>query len=107
MSNGIIYVLANPGMIDPETKEPIVKIGMTQNLKDRLSTLYSSGVPFPFQCVFACEVENYEKVETDLHHALVDYRVNPKREFFNIKADLIIPLYYVTWFLKNVSSIKK
>jgi hypothetical protein len=92
MSNGIIYILANPGMIDPETKESIVKIGITQNLTERLSTLYSSGVPFPFQCIFACEVEDYDLVEKDLHNALTDYRVNPKREFFKIKAELIIPL---------------
>jgi hypothetical protein len=92
MSNGIIYILANPGMIDPETKEAIVKIGITQNLAERLSTLYSSGVPFPFQCIFACEVEDYDLVEKDLHNALIDYRVNPKREFFNIKPKLIIPL---------------
>jgi hypothetical protein len=92
MSSGIIYILANPGMVDPETKEAIVKIGMTQNLAGRLSTLYSSGVPFPFQCIFACEVEDYDLVEKDLHNALIAYRVNPKREFFNIKPELIIPL---------------
>jgi hypothetical protein len=92
MSNGIIYILANPAMIDPETKGPIVKIGITQDLATRLSTLYSSGVPLPFQCIFACEVENYNVVEKDLHNALKDYRVNVKREFFNIDPNLIIPL---------------
>jgi hypothetical protein len=79
-------------MIDPETKGPIVKIGITQDLAGRLSTLYSSGVPFPFQCIFACEVENYDVVEKDLHNALKDYRVNIKREFFKIEPELIIPL---------------
>ena len=92
MTKGIIYIIANPGMIDPETKKPIVKIGIAKNLSDRLSTLYSTGVPFPFQCIFACEVDDYDTVENDLHNALKDYRVNPKREFFRIEPELIIPL---------------
>ena len=92
MSTGIIYILSNPGLFDPDTKEPIYKIGITQDLNDRLSRLYSSGVPFPFQCIFACEVENYDRVEKDLHIAFVDYRVNKNREFFSIKPELLIPL---------------
>jgi hypothetical protein len=80
-------------MVDPETKEPIFKIGATQELDDRLSSLYKTGVPFSFQCIFACEVENYNLVEKDLHFALKDYRVNSKREFFNIDPEIIIPLF--------------
>ena len=80
-------------MIDPKTKKPIFKIGVTQDLHNRLSSLYSTSVPFPFQCIFACEIENSERVEKDLHSALTDYRVNSKREFFNINPEIIIPLF--------------
>jgi hypothetical protein len=91
-SRGIVYILANPGMFDPETGEPIVKIGVTQDLPGRLAQLYSAGVPFPFQTVFACEVENYGVVERALHNALKVHRVNLKREFFNVDPNSIIPL---------------
>ena len=43
--NGIVYVLTNPAM------PGIVKIGRTQSdLGSRLSQLYSTGVPVPFEC---------------------------------------------------------
>ena len=43
---GIVYVLTNPAM------PGIVKIGKTHaSLGSRLSQLYSTGVPVPFECV--------------------------------------------------------
>jgi hypothetical protein len=90
---GIIYILANPGLFDPKTKKPLVKIGITKDLDSRLKALYDTRVPFPYECVFACEVDNYEKVERDLHKVLTDYRVNGAREFFNIDSEPLVPLF--------------
>jgi hypothetical protein len=81
---GIVYILGNPCMIDPETKKPLYKIGIAHNLEQRLKELYSTGVPYPFDCAFACEVNEYKTVETELHKLFDDYRINQAREFFSI-----------------------
>ena len=42
----------------------IVKIGKTaRGIETRLSELYSTGVPVPFECVFAGTVSDEEKIE--------------------------------------------
>ena len=45
----IVYVLTNPAM------PGIVKIGMTEreDVQRRMTELYSTGVPLPFECVIA------------------------------------------------------
>jgi hypothetical protein len=76
----IVYVVTNPAM--PE----LVKIGRTSGADSstRITGLYSSGVPFPFELQFACRVANPDEVERALHLAFAPQRVNPKREFFRI-----------------------
>ena len=85
---GFIYILGNKAM------EGLYKIGSSgrKDLDKRIKELYSTNVPFPFDCVFACEVENYEEVEKAIHTAFGDRRVNPNREFFRIDPDRITPL---------------
>ena len=73
----IVYALTNPSISD------VVKIGMTSNLENRLRSLYNSSVPVPFECYFACEVDSME---------FVDFRVNPKREFFRIDPERIVSI---------------
>lgn len=84
----IVYVLSNPAM------PGLVKIGKTQNddAKARMSQLYTTGVPFPFDVEFVCRVENPDEVERSLHQAFAPYRVNPKREFFQIEASQAIAI---------------
>ena len=84
----IVYVLCNESMPN------LIKIGKTQrkDLQARMSELYSTGVPFPFECLWAGEVRDCNKIENILHNAFRDKRVNPKREFFNIAADQVIPI---------------
>jgi len=84
----IVYVLANEGMPN------LIKIGKTQrkDLNARMSELYSTGVPFPFQCLWAGEVKDCTTIEQIIHNAFRDKRVNPKREFFNVAPDQVIPL---------------
>ena len=76
-----MYLLTNPSM------EGYVKIGKTggnsvQDVKNRMRTLDSTGVPRAFNCEYAAVVENYEEVEKALHVAFGENRVRPKREFF-------------------------
>ncbi len=85
---GIIYVLTNPAM------PGLVKIGKTTrgNVDARLSELYSTGVPVPFECEFAGRVADESKVEKAFHLAFGPYRLNPKREFFQIAPEQAITL---------------
>lgn len=81
---GIVYVLTNSVM------PGLVKIGMTTrgNIDARMKELYSTGVPVPFDCVYACEVKvsDCAKIEKALHKAFEPNRINANREFFRIDA---------------------
>jgi T5orf172 domain len=82
----IVYVLINEAMPN------LVKIGKTtrSDVQVRMNELYSSGVPKPFKCIMAVEVEDCSKVETALHIAFGPGRINPKREFFEIDPEQAI-----------------
>ena len=87
MSEGIVYVLTNPAM------PGMVKIGRTgRQVEARLSDLYSTGVPLPFECEYAGRVKDQNEVESAFHLAFGPYRINPKREFFNIEPEQAITL---------------
>ena len=79
---GIIHILSNPAM------PGIIKIGKTtqEDVKTRMQQLYQTGVPLPFECVYAASVNNIDDVEEALHVAFNPNRLNPKREFFEIEA---------------------
>ena len=87
---GIVYVLTNPCM------PGIVKIGMTERseMDARLRELYTTGVPLPFECKFACKVKKSEcgKIEKALHTAFAPQRVNANREFFSIHPEQAIAI---------------
>ena len=87
-SAGIVYVLTNPAM------PGLVKIGKTTrgSIDARLNELYSTGVPVPFECAFAARVTDEAKVESAFHRAFGPYRLNPKREFFQIEPEQAIAL---------------
>ena len=81
----IVYVLTNPAM------PGFVKIGMTDkpDVQIRMRELYGTGLPLPFECFTAREIEdrNAQEVEAALHRAFDPYRVNPSREFFKIEPE--------------------
>lgn len=85
---GIIYVLSNPAM------PGLVKIGKTtqDDPQVRLDQLYNTSVPVPFTCEIAVKVADVTQCESVLHQAFVQSRVNPRREFFNLEAEDVIPL---------------
>ncbi len=83
----IVYLLTNP------TMPGLVKIGRTTDLESRLRSLSThTGVPVPFECFYACQVENSTKVEKALHDAFGDHRINPKREFFSLNPDRVVAI---------------
>lgn len=74
----IVYILTNEAM------PGLVKIGLTTDLKTRVSQLYSTGVPLPFNCEYAAVVADASTVEKALHIAFGDKRLHDRREFFEI-----------------------
>lgn len=73
----IVYILTNESMPD------YIKIGRTEReVTKRVLELDNTAVPLPFQCYYAAEVADYQKVEKALHGAFGDYRVRKNREFF-------------------------
>lgn len=87
-SYGVVYVLTNEAMPD------IVKIGKTQNLKQRLGILNTS-VPLPFKVEYVCKSKNYHDIEKALHKAFAPERINPKREFFTTEPGRVIAILEV------------
>lgn len=85
MDYGIVYLLTNPVM------PGLVKIGMTtrDDIDDRMRELYSTGVPVPFECQFACRVKKADcaRIEKALHTAFAPQRINANREFFRIQVE--------------------
>lgn len=85
MEYGIVYLLTNPVM------PGLVKIGMTtqEDIDKRMKELYTTGVPVPFECQFACRVKKTDcaKIEKALHAAFAPQRINANREFFRIQVE--------------------
>lgn len=79
----IVYVFTNPSM------PGLCKIGMTngESIQARLQQLNTTGVPLPFECHFAAEVDSCQRVERILHALFSEHRVNPRREFFQISPE--------------------
>ena len=83
----IVYVLTNPAM------PGIVKIGMSNKLdvQLRMADLYTTGVPLPFDCVIAREIEDRgaAEIERALHTAFGPNRINSSREFFQVEPEQV------------------
>ena len=73
----IVYILTNECM--PET----IKIGVTDNLEQRIRQLDNTSVALPFECFYAVEVPDAFAIEKKMHQGLDDYRIRQNREFFN------------------------
>ena len=91
MEYGIVYLLTNPVM------PGLVKIGMTtqEDIDKRMKELYTTGVPVPFECKFACKVKKSDclKIEKALHKAFDPQRINQNRECCDNNEDLSIELH--------------
>jgi PAS domain-containing protein len=81
----IVYILTNEAM------PGYVKIGMTNNsLLERMRQLDRTNIPLPFECYYACEVENALEEEKWLHSIFSDRRVRDEREFFKIDPERVV-----------------
>lgn len=87
----VVYVFTNPAM------PGLVKIGKVKTvdrIQSRLAELYrgASGVPVPFKCEFAVEIEDEMDWESMLHRLFDCARLNPRREFFELPEEDLIPV---------------
>jgi len=88
-----IYCFTNP-----EKKAKIegyerVKFGKTDNIPRRLKELFSTGVSEAFEVYRALVVPNMDETEKHIHKMLFKYRVNHRREFFDVPLDMIDNLF--------------
>ena len=91
-NTGIVYVLENPAM------PGYIKLGRTDNLTQRMQSLFDTSVPVPFTCYYAAIVEDPARVERSLFEAFGDKRSHPRREFFTVdprRAAAVIKLVEV------------
>lgn len=75
----------------------LIKVGKTtKHTSRRMSELYSTGVPTPFELEFSAMVNNCDFSEKAAHKILSNYRVAGNREFFKISVkkalELILPV---------------
>ena len=82
----IVYIFTNRGM------PGLCKIGYTSrnDVKERAKELYTTGVPYPFDDYYVCQVYNGKKIEKTLHKLFNDQRVNDNREFFEVDPEKVI-----------------
>jgi hypothetical protein len=88
MEEGIVYVLKNPAM------PGLVKIGITTRaeVRIRMTELYTTGVPLPFECSFAGKVKDVKAIESALHIGFDKNRINQSREFFSVEDYSVIAI---------------
>ena len=78
---GRVYVLTNQAM------PHLVKIGYTQgSVGKRAKELSSTGVPTPFVVRYIRKTGNCRALEKHVHAYLNQYRVQKKKEFFNVSV---------------------
>lgn len=85
---GYVYVISNIGSFG----ENVYKIGMTRRLnpQERVDELGNASVPFNFDVHAMIFSKDAPALETALHHAFDDRKVNmvnKRREFFNVTLD--------------------
>lgn len=92
---GYVYVISNLGSFG----DNVFKIGMTRRLdpQERIDELGSASVPFKFDVHSFIFSNDAVQLESDLHQALENQRVNKvnnRKEFFKISIDDLENLVY-------------
>jgi hypothetical protein len=67
-------------------KDDIIKIGQTKYHPDKRAKEISkgTGVPLDFNVIHYRVFDNYTEIERQIHVLFKNYRINSKREFFNV-----------------------
>lgn len=82
---GTVYILKT-GTFTRDGKE-IIKIGITSGeVEQRISQLYTTGVPYRFSIHAAHKINGFIELERALHSLLARFRLSSSREFFTDDA---------------------
>lgn len=85
MAKGFLYVARN------ESMPGLLKIGRTDRIPDaRMSELFSTGVPEPFELVYYALTSDAKADEAKVHQILGRFRHRNNREFFAIVSTTAI-----------------
>ena len=60
-----------------------IKIGVTENLDQRIRQLDNTSVALPFECYYAVEVSDAYSIEKKMHEGLDHLRIRQSHEFFS------------------------
>ena len=88
---GYVYILTNPSF-----REDWVKIGMAQNVEERLRTLDNTAIPLPFKKYATLQTVKYKEAEKHVHHFIEKFtnkRIRDNREFFNVTPDEALDIF--------------
>ncbi len=78
----VVYILTNEAMPN------LIKIGRTNgDVADRIRQLDTTALPLPFECFYAAEVSDANRVERAIHEAFDDHRIRKNREFFRLSPE--------------------
>lgn len=88
--HGTVYIISNIGSFG----EGVYKIGLTRRLEplERVHELGDASVPFPFDVHALIESDDAPALETALHQAFADKKlniINGRKEFFRVSLDEI------------------
>lgn len=87
MSRGIIYIMTNDAM------PGYIKIGRTTTtIEQRMKELDTTGIPRPFRCHYATEIDDHEIKEKLIHDGFADHRTRPNREFFELDPERAVSI---------------
>jgi hypothetical protein len=79
---GFVYIFENDWM------PKLVKIGITDDLERRLrESAGNEFVPCSFNCYYAIQSNQSDKLEIFIHKTYDMFRINDKREFFELDID--------------------
>lgn len=103
---GYVYILTNPSF-----REDWVKIGMSSRPVDvRSKELDNTAVPLPFEIYATMRTIKYKEAEKLVHRYIerfTNLRIRDNREFFNVKPEDALSIFYDVALLLDDAEIKE
>ena len=82
----IVYIAKSLEIMHPDTKQPLIKIGLSKKgALERMMTLSSSGVPGKYECLYYLSCNNPFEVEAYMKSIYKDLRY--KKEFYTVNPE--------------------
>ena len=82
----IVYIAKSLEIMHPDTKQPLIKIGISKKgAIERMMTLSSSGVPGKYECLYYLSCNNPFEVEANMQSIYKDLRY--KKEFYTVNPE--------------------